>query len=65
MLTIERQIIWLVNRKAIDIIDRALPVPRGAGDLGKHPLSQLDRDVRADPFRQPLFSIRLSRISGR
>jgi alkylation response protein AidB-like acyl-CoA dehydrogenase len=44
---------YVVNRKAIDVVDRAMIVCGGGAYMSKHPLSRLYRDARAGPFMQP------------
>lgn len=43
----------VVNRKAIEVVDRAMIVCGGAAYMSKHPLTRLYRDARAGPFMQP------------
>jgi alkylation response protein AidB-like acyl-CoA dehydrogenase len=46
---------WLVNRRAIEVVDQAMTLSGGSGYAAPSPLARLYRDVRAGPFMQ-LFS---------
>lgn len=44
---------YVINRKAIEVVDHAMVVCGGAAYMSKHLLSRLYRDARAGPFMQP------------
>jgi alkylation response protein AidB-like acyl-CoA dehydrogenase len=44
---------YVVTRKAVDVVDRAMTVCGGAAYMNKHPLTRLYRDARAGAFMQP------------
>lgn len=44
---------YVVNRKAVEVVDRALTICGGGAYMSKHPLARLYRDVRAGAFMQP------------
>ena len=44
---------FVVTRKAVDVVDRAMTICGGAAYMSKHPLARLYRDARAGAFMQP------------
>ena len=52
---------WVVNRGAIEIVDKALDLVGGGGFMNNH---RLYRDVRAGPFMQPLSPTELRGYIG-
>jgi len=44
---------YVINRKAIEVVDQAMIVCGGGAYMSKHLLSRLYRDARAGPFMQP------------
>jgi len=44
---------WIVNKRAIEVVNMAMDIAGGGGFLAGNTLSRLYRDVRAGPFMQP------------
>ena len=43
----------MVNKKAVDVVDRCMALSGGTGYLESNVISRLYRDVRAGPLMQP------------
>ena len=56
---------WVVNRGAINIVNRAMDLAGGGGFMNSNPLTQLYRDVRAGPFMQPMGATELRGYVGK
>src|SRR6478736_1237009 len=56
---------YVVNRKAIDVVDRAMNVCGGGAFMRSHVLSRLYRDVRAGLFMQPFAPYEALEFIGR
>ena len=55
----------VVNRKAIDIVDRAMTALGGASYMSSGPFSRLYRDVRAGPFMQQWSPVEVREYLGK
>lgn len=55
---------WVVNRGAIEVVDKAMDLCGGAGYVASNPLTRLYRDVRAGPFMQPLAATEIRQYVG-
>ena len=55
---------WVINRSAIEIVDKALDLSGGGGFMSQNPISRLYRDVRAGPFMQPHAAVDIRQYVG-
>jgi alkylation response protein AidB-like acyl-CoA dehydrogenase len=56
---------YVITKKAVDIVDRALTLSGGAGYANTHPLARLYRDVRAGPLMQPFSALTAFEFIGK